>query len=200
MFTGLIQDVGRVVQLHPGPTTRLVVETSIDPTDVTLGESIAVDGCCLTVVAKAGKTLAFDASEETLRRTTLGSYQVGSAVNLERAMALGDRLGGHLVLGHVDGTAKLLRTWQEGGSLGVEISMPADLAPYFIEKGSVAVDGVSLTVNALGVDRFGLMLIPETQQRTTLAKKPVGATVNLEADLIGKYVARMMTVRPGKAQ
>lgn len=200
MFTGLIQDVGRVAQVRPGPTTRLIVETAIPLGDVQLGESIAVDGCCLTVVEKGARTVAFDASEETLRRTILGSYAPGAQVNLERAMAVGDRLGGHLVLGHVDATARIVRTWQEGGSLGVEISLPAELAPFFIEKGSVAVDGVSLTVNSLAPDRFGLMLIPETQGRTTLAKKSVGAAVNLEADLIGKYVARMMSVRaPGAA-
>lgn len=195
MFTGLIQDVGRVALLRPGPTTRLVVETAIDLKDVVLGESIAVDGCCLTVVEIGKGSVAFDASDETLRRTSLGGYQVGSAVNLERALALGDRLGGHLVLGHVDATTTILRCWQEGGSLWLDVALPREFAPYFIEKGSVALDGTSLTVNTLAADRFGVTLIPETQERTTLAKKPVGARLNLEADLIGKYVARLMTFR-----
>jgi riboflavin synthase len=197
MFTGLIQDVGQVVARRPGPTTRLEVQTALDLADVKLGESIAIDGCCLTVVAKGSRTLAFDASEETLRRTVLGDYAPGSAVNLERAMALGERLGGHLVLGHVDATARILRSWAEGGSLWLEVELPDELAPYFIEKGSVTVDGISLTVNTLGADRFGVTLIPETQARTTLARKAAGARVNLEADLIGKYVARMVAVRPG---
>ena len=195
MFTGLIQDVGRVALLRPGPTTRLVVETAIDLKDVVLGESIAVDGCCLTAVEIGKGSIAFDASDETLRCTSLGGYQVGSAVNLERAMALGDRLGGHLVLGHVDATTTVLRSWQEGGSLWLDVALPKAFAPYFIEKGSVTLDGTSLTVNTLAADRFGVTLIPETQERTTLAKKPVGARLNLEADLIGKYVARLMSFR-----
>src|SRR3954471_8149755 len=150
MFTGLIQDLGRVAAIRPGPVTRLEVETALPLDEVKLGESIAIDGCCLTVVEKRGRTLSFEATEETLRRTTLGGYAPGTRVNLERAMSLGERLGGHLVLGHVDGTARLLRTWDEGAALGVEVELPAELARFFIEKGSVTVDGVSLTVNALG--------------------------------------------------
>jgi riboflavin synthase len=201
MFTGLIQDVGRVALLRPGPTTRLEIETALPVAQIALGESVAIDGCCLTVVEAraAARVLAFDATEETLRRTTLGGYRTGSAVNLERALALGDRLGGHLVQGHVDATVDIVRSWPEGGSLWLEIGLPKELAPFFIEKGSVTVDGISLTVNTLGADRFGVTLIPETQARTTLAKKPVGARVNLEADLIGKYVARQLSLglRPG---
>ena len=200
MFTGLIQDVGRVASIRLGGITRLEIETTLDLADVVLGESIAVDGCCLTVVHKGARTVVFEATEETLRRTTLGGYAPGTRVNLERAMALGDRLGGHLVLGHVDATAAVRRTWNEGRALGVEIELPRELAAFFIAKGSVTVDGVSLTVNALGAEGFKLMLIPETQARTTLAQKPVGARVNLEADLIGKYVARMagLGLLPGR--
>jgi len=190
MFTGLIQDIGRIAALKKGPVMRLDVESALPSNDIQLCESIAIDGCCLTVVEKRGQTLAFDATEETLRRTTLGDFAIGTRVNLERALALGDRLGGHLVLGHVDATSSIVRTWKEGGALGIEISLPKELAPFFIEKGSVTVDGISLTVNALGVDRFALMLIPETLERTTLGGKGVGARVNLEADLIGKYVVR----------
>jgi len=200
MFTGLIEDIGRVSGVRTGRITRLEVETALELAEVTLGESIAVDGCCLTVVKKTERSLVFEATEETLRRTTLGDYAPGTRVNLERAMALGDRLGGHLVLGHVDATSKVVRTWSEGAALGLEIALPQALAAYFIEKGSVTVDGVSLTVNRLSGAGFELMLIPETRTRTTLGEKPVGARVNLEADLIGKYVERMMSVRgPGTA-
>lgn len=195
MFTGLIEDVGQVVAVRPGSTTRLEVETHLPGSEVALGESIAVDGCCLTVVARRGSTLAFDASAETLRRTTLGSYASGARVNLERAMAVGDRLGGHLVQGHVDATAELSRLWDEGGSRWVEVELPQELLPYVIEKGSVAIDGISLTINRVAGSHFAVTLIPETQQRTTLGGKRVGARVNLETDLIGKYVARQLGLR-----
>jgi riboflavin synthase len=199
MFTGLIEDIGKVSAIRSGPTTRLEIETAFDLADVALGESIAIDGCCLTVVEKKARAIAFEATAETLRRTTLESYAPGTRVNLERAMALGERLGGHLVLGHVDATSSILRTWQEGAALGIEIALPAQLAAYFIEKGSVAVDGVSLTVNRLSEKSFELMLIPETRMRTTLGAKAAGSRVNLEADLIGKYVERMMSVRNASA-
>src|SRR6185312_9086872 len=198
MFTGLIQDIGRIAALKKGPVLRLDVESALPSEDIQLGESIAIDGCCLTVVEKRGQTLAFDATEETLRRTTLSDFAIGTRVNLERALALGDRLGGHLVLGHVDATSSIVRTWKEGAALGVEIGLPKELGPFFIAKGSVTVDGISLTVNGLGPDRFALMLIPETQERTTLGAKGVGARVNLEADLIGKFVVRNLGAwKPG---
>ena len=197
MFTGLIEDIGTVRSIQGGATTRLVIESALAAQEITLGESIAIDGCCLTVVEHRDQTLAFDASAETLRRTTLGSYAPGDRVNLERAMALGERLGGHLVLGHVDATAAVTRTWSEGGTLWIEVGLPAELAAFFIEKGSVGLDGVSLTVNTLSEQSFAVTLIPETLARTTLSHKRVGSRVNLEADLIGKYVARMMAVRPG---
>jgi len=151
-----------------------------------------VDGACLTVVERAGEEFWVQASAETLRRTTLGALRPGDRVNLERAMRLSDRLGGHLVLGHVDAVAEILSRRPEGGSVLVEYSLPASLSPFFIEKGSVAVDGVSLTVNAVGSGSFSVALIPETQARTALPHKPPGAKVNLEADLIGKYVARLL--------
>jgi riboflavin synthase len=131
------------------------------------------------------------AAPETLRRTTLGTLRPGSSVNLERAMKLSDRLGGHLVAGHVDAVARVLETGTEGGSWTAAFELPAPLAPFFIEKGSVTVDGISLTVNAVEAQLFRVQLIPETQARTTLARKRAGDTVNLEADLVGKYVARM---------
>src|SRR5690606_1553786 len=155
------------------------------------------DGGGLTVVKTGGDRFLAQAAPETLRRTTLGSLKVGDPVHLERALELGARLGGHLVLGHVDGVGKVLSARQDGGAWAMEVSLPADLAPFFIEKGSVTIDGVSLTVNAVGADRFGVMLIPETQTRTCLARRAVGESVNLEADVIGKYVALLYGLRQG---
>lgn len=191
MFTGLVQDVGTVERVAPGPTTDLWIRTALGAGDFALGESIAIDGACLTVVERAGDTFRVQAGPETLRRTTLGALRPGSRVHLERALRLSDRLGGHLVLGHVDGVAAVRSRQAEGGAVVLEIGLPPELAPYFIEKGSVTVDGVSLTVNALGSDHFSVALIPETQARTTLGDRSAGTRVNLEADVIGKYVARL---------
>jgi len=195
MFTGLVQDVGAVSRIAQGPMTDLWIRTALGASEFAQGESIAVDGACLTVVERAGDSFLVQASPETLRRTTLGSLRTGDRVNLERAMRLSDRLGGHLVLGHVDAVAEILSRRPEGGSVLMELSLPDALAPFFIEKGSAAVDGVSLTVNALGSGCFFVALIPETQARTALGAKPPGAKVNLEADLIGKYVARLLGAR-----
>jgi riboflavin synthase len=171
--------------------TTLWIRTALGASEFALGESIAVSGACLTVVEREGDHFRVDAAPETLRRTTLGELRTGSQVNLERALRLSDRLGGHLVLGHVDGVLPLLSRGHEGGSLVLEIALTPELAPLFIEKGSVALDGVSLTVNSVGDDRFGVQLIPETQARTTLSQRAVGERYNVEADLIGKYVARL---------
>ncbi|MDC0708985.1 riboflavin synthase [Stigmatella sp. ncwal1] len=197
MFTGLIQDVGVVERVVTGGMTDLWLRTSLGAGSFALGESIAVDGACLTVVERGGDSFKVQAAPETLRRTTMGELRPGTRVNLERAMALGDRLGGHLVAGHVDAVSEVLETRPEGGSWVMAFRLSQDLAPYFIEKGSVAVDGISLTVNAVLSDRFTVQLIPETQERTTLRAKPVGARVNLEADMIGKYVARLFSLRQG---
>jgi riboflavin synthase len=199
MFTGLIQDVGVVERVIPGGMTDLWIHTALGARDFALGESIAVDGACLTVVERAGDTFRVQAAPETLRRTTLGSRQPGSRVNLERALALGDRLGGHLVSGHVDAVSEVLETRPEGGSWVMVFRLPAEMAPFFIEKGSVTIDGISLTVNSVGPDRFSVQLIPETQERTTLRSRSVGERVNLEGDMIGKYVARLMSLRQGPA-
>lgn len=199
MFTGLVQDVGTIERISRGAMTELWVRTSLNARSFAPGESIAVDGACLTVVKTRPGAFLVQASAETLRRTVLGGYVQGSQVNLERALALGDRLGGHLVLGHVDAVGTVVAEATEGGARVLEISLPEALAPWFIEKGSVCVDGVSLTVNALGPGAFSVALIPETQARTTLGGKEVGARVNLEADLIGKYVARLFELRaPGR--
>lgn len=192
MFTGLVQDLGTVASLVRGPMTRVAVATALPAHEFALGESVALDGACLTVVARSQGRFEVEASPETLSRTTLGWWSPGTRVNLERALTLADRLGGHLVLGHVDAVGKVLSRRTEGGSLVLELSIDRALAPLVVEKGSVAVDGVSLTVNAAGEDRFAVQLIPETQRRTTLSEKGVGAAVNVETDVLGKYVARLL--------
>ena len=177
--------------------TDVWIRTALGAAEFALGESIAIDGACLTVVEREGDRFRVQAAPETLRRTTLGERTSGSRVNLERALQLGDRLGGHLVLGHVDAVAQMLEARPEGGSRVMRFALPKELAPFFIEKGSVTIDGVSLTVNALDAQSFSVQLIPETQARTTLGAKAVGERVNLEADVIGKYVARLIGNRAG---
>ena len=195
MFTGLVSDLGTIERITPGPVTDLWLGSTF--TDFALGESIACDGVCLTVVEFKGTSFRVQAAPETLRRSTLGEWTPGLRVNLERALRMGDRLGGHWVQGHVDGVASVVETRPEGGSWVMGFTLPAELAPFFVEKGSVCIDGVSLTLTTVGADRFGVMLIPETQQHTSLGKKQVGQRVNLEADIIGKYVARMVGPRGG---
>lgn len=196
MFTGLVSDLGTIEQISSGPMTDLWVRSAF-PGDFQLGESIACDGICLTVVEFKGSSFKVQAAPETLRRTTLGSWQVGTRVNLERALRAGDRLGGHWVQGHVDGVGEVREARADGGSWAMRFSLPEALAPFFVEKGSVCIDGVSLTVTTLDAQSFGVMLIPETQQRTSLGRKQPGQKVNLEADIVGKYVARMMGPRGG---
>jgi riboflavin synthase len=199
MFTGLIEDLGTVEQISFGEMAELWIRASLADQDLELGESIAIDGACLTVAEVKEGAFRVQASPETLRRTTLGSLARGATVNLERALRLGERLGGHLVLGHVDAVSEILSIGCEGDSQVMDLSLPPSLAPMFIEKGSAAVDGISLTVNELGADRFSVTIIPETQKRTTLSAKRVGSRVNLEADLIGKYIARLYSLERGGA-
>lgn len=196
MFTGLIQDVGAVERVTPGPMTEVWIASHF-PADLQLGESIACDGCCLTVVEQRGSAFRVQASPETLRHTTLGSWRAGTAVNLERALKVGDRMGGHWVQGHVDAVGEILESRPEGGSWLMAVSLTPKLAPVFIDKGSVALDGISLTVNRVEADRFWVALIPETFTRTSLKAKGVGGRVNLEGDLFGKYVARLHGLRSG---
>ncbi|MFN7950824.1 MAG: riboflavin synthase [bacterium] len=193
MFTGLIQSLGTIRRREPrAGGLRFRIETESPFENVVLGESIAVDGACLTVVTFAGRHFEIDASPETLARTTLGSRREGDPVHLERAMRVGDRLGGHIVLGHVDGVGKLVdrRTSGEYTFLGYEA--PAEVLPYLVPKGSIAIDGVSLTVNAITDPRFEVAIIPHTATHTHLARKAVGDTVNLEADILAKHVARLL--------
>lgn len=191
MFTGLVEEVGRVARVdRVGQDARVVVECGFSP--IVPGESIAVDGACLTVSELLGKGFAAAASAETLARTTLSSLAPGSAVHLERALALGGRLGGHVVTGHVDAVARLVERRDRGKALEVAYELPPSIARFVAEKGSIAVDGVSLTVNAVSKDSFRVMLVPFTQKETHLPRKRPGDLVNLEADVLAKYVARLL--------
>ncbi len=196
MFTGLVQDVGVVREARGATPRRLSIETALPAADFALGESIAVDGACLTVVARAGRQFSVEAAGETLARTTLGSSRPGDRVNLERAMALSDRLGGHLVLGHVDGVGRVVATAEAGGRK-LDVEAPPEAAPFLIPKGSVTLGGVSLTINAVAGARFSVLLIPETLARTNLGALGPGAAVNVEADILGKYVARLLRAPNG---
>jgi riboflavin synthase len=191
MFTGLVAAVGRV-ERHAirGDGSRLRVAAPLG--ELALGESIAVSGACLTVAACTAASFEADLSSETLARTTLGRLGEAATVNLERAARLGDRLGGHLVTGHVDGLARVLRVEAAGDSRHVELEVPPDLARFIAEKGSVALDGVSLTVNRVGGARFEIMLIPHTLAATTLGLLERGQDLNLEVDLVARYVERLV--------
>lgn len=193
MFTGIVEDVGRLVRREElAAGRRLWLATSLPVGDFELGESIAIAGACMTVVAADGADFAVDVSSESLRRTTLGDLSEGDAVNLERAMQLGDRLGGHIVSGHIDGTGTIASIRPEGESSIFTFRVAADLAAMLIEKGSVAVDGISLTCFAIGEDSFDVAVIPHTLSVTTLGRRAPGARVNIEVDLMGKYVARLV--------
>jgi riboflavin synthase len=195
VFTGLIEDLGTIAAVARVPRgVRLSVETRLD--GLAHGASIAVDGVCLTAVDLAPGRFTADVSAETLDKTTLGERKAGDRVNLERPMALGDRLGGHLVLGHVDGVGEMLGKQAIGEGVRVELRLPAGAAPLAVYKGSIALDGISLTVNELlDPDRIALFLIPETLRATTWGIKQPGARVNVEADILGKHVARLLQFR-----
>jgi riboflavin synthase len=197
MFTGLIQAVGRIHSLDlRGGDLRLTIEVgSLPMDDIVLGESIAVSGCCLTVVAFDARSFAADVSTESLSRTTLGSRAIGDQVNLERALQVGDRLGGHLVSGHVDGVGRVASVTPDARAQRWRFETPRALLRYVAEKGSIAVDGVSLTVNAVDDDGFEVALIPHTVAHTAFGETPVGASVNLEVDQVARYVERLLGTR-----
>src|SRR5512146_1688100 len=199
MFTGLVSDIGAVERLVPRQGgARLTLRPRALPADaLVLGESVACSGVCLTVVERGGGLVSFDAIPETLSRSTLGGWRPGTRVNLERALALHDRLGGHLVQGHVDAVGEVLRRVPEGQGARLTVSLPASIAPLVAEKGSIAVDGVSLTVATAGRDRFEIALIPETLARTTLGQARPGTRVNLEADVVARHVARLHELGAG---
>ena len=200
MFTGIVQEVGHLTQVHStGAGQRLRISAKTITKELQLGESISVSGVCLTACQVGNNFFEAQASAETLRHTKLGLLQPGQSLNLERALALRDRLGGHFVCGHVDALGHVRSIVQEGFSKLIEFSAPQDLAPFFVEKGSVAIDGVSLTISSLNsslaeenIFSFTVALIPHTLCQTTLEELACGNPVNIEADLIGKYVARLM--------
>lgn len=191
MFTGIVEALGRVEAMESGARGGRRLALSV-PDDarwrLAPGESVAVSGVCLTVVATGPGRLAFDLAEETRRVTSLGGLSRGDSVNLERPLRLDDRLGGHLVLGHVDGLGEVVAVQPEGDGVHLEVSVPARLRPLLIPKGSIAIDGVSLTVATLEAEAFGVALIPHTLAVTTLGQRRPGDAVNLEMDVIGKYV------------
>jgi|SRR5438128_1677208 len=201
MFTGLVENVGSVAALAPaqGGGARITVAADLPDADLFHGASVAVDGACLTVVAREKGSFSADVSIETLRRTTLGDRKPGERVNLELPLALGERLGGHLVLGHVDGVGRIRSREQSGEGVRFVVELPGDLLPLVVEKGSIALDGISLTVNELvGSEAISLLLIPESLRATTWGAKRAGDRVNVEADILGKHVARLLMQRSPK--
>jgi riboflavin synthase len=194
MFTGIVQDIGRVESLTPrGGDVRLVIRVGrLDLSKIAVGDSICVQGCCVTAVTLGSEVFAADLSRETLDCTTLGGLAVGAAVNLEPALRAGDALGGHLVSGHVDGVALVVSQTTDGRSTRVVIEAPATLARFIAPKGSVTLNGVSLTVNEVNGARFGVNLIPHTLEVTTLGRLVPGAALNLEIDQVARYVERLL--------
>lgn len=193
MFTGLIQGVGRIAdRAASSGAGRLTVETEKAFPCLTYGESIAVNGACLTLERHDGRILVFHVMEESFHRTNLGKLPLGAAVNLERAMAAGDRFGGHLVTGHVDAAARVLSRGPAGADTEFVLEMPGEVAPFLVPKGCICVDGISLTVASLKEDRFSVRIIPVTWNETALRFRKTGDFVNLEADLIGKYVCHQL--------
>jgi len=195
MFTGLIEDVGKVQKLERrGSSARLAIATALPAAEFFIGDSVAVNGACLTVTGiAAGTLLSFDVSPETMDRSGLGRLTSGDRVNLERAMRLSDRLGGHIVTGHIDCVATIAGQREESGNILFSFRIPSENLRYIIEKGSVAIDGISLTVNSVTLDGFSVNIIPHTAQMTTLRFKKPGNSVNIETDIIGKYVERLLT-------
>jgi riboflavin synthase len=199
MFTGIIEKMGVVrVMTRKGEDARLDVETGLDMKDVRVGDSISVNGACLTVTALSGRGFAADVSAETLSRTNLGSLKAGDRINLEKALRLNDFLGGHLVLGHVDALGKIFEKKTKAGSILFGVEVDHDLARYIVDKGSVTVDGISLTVNECKGTRFYVNVIPHTARETTLGFKKAGDAVNIETDILGKYVEKLLQYDAGR--
>lgn len=199
MFTGLVEEVGRVVAVEEGEMLRLDISCGRVAEDAREGDSVSVNGACLTVGEVGAETLTFYAMPETLRRTSLGDLQVGGVVNLERAMGAHDRFGGHIVQGHVDGVGEVLGIRPEGDAEVWEFGVPPEVLRYTVEKGSICVDGISLTVVTVGERSLTVSILPQTRNNTNLGEKRVGDRVNLEADVIGKYVERLLEPRFGAA-
>lgn len=194
MFTGIIEATGTVTRLQQiASEWRLTIDSGkLDLADVKLGDSIAVNGCCLTVVEKLSNGFSADVSNATLECTTLGKFKSGTRVNLEKAMRASDRFGGHIVSGHVDGVGSLLESSADAQSVRLRFGVPAQLARYIAAKGSICVDGTSLTVNEIGTNSFAVNVIPHTQQETVIGDYQIGCRVNIEVDLIARYLERML--------
>lgn len=199
MFTGIVEEVGQVISLTKQAFSGSVtISASVVLEDIHLGDSIAVNGVCLTVSSFASNCFAADVMGETMRRTNLGFLKAGSFVNLERAMSASGRFGGHIVSGHIDGTGKILEQKQEENAVWLTIGAKENICRYIVEKGSIAMDGVSLTVAAINKESFQVSIIPHTRQETTLLKKKNGELVNLECDVMGKYVEKLLLPYGGK--
>jgi len=193
MFTGIVEDKGKVLKVdRRGEMKRLTLDVPFDLTEMQLGDSININGVCLTVVEKRGRAISVDLSSESLQKTTLARAKEGDQVNLERGLRLSDRLGGHIVTGHIDGIGMITERKIEGNSLQLRIRIPQSVIPYVVQKGSIAIDGISLTVNGFQEDWIRLTLIPYTLEKTTLMEKKVGEEVNIEADILGKYVEKVL--------
>ena len=192
MFTGIVTDLGKVRKIEKTGDTRIEIETSYDTDDIDIGASIACSGPCLTVIEKGPGWFAIEASAETLDKTALGDWTVGTTVNLERAMRIGDELGGHIVSGHVDAVARIVDMQPEGDSVRFTFESPGEFSKYIAPKGSVCLDGVSLTVNEVQGNNFGVNIISHTQGETTFGSRKVGDRINMEIDTIARYVARIL--------
>lgn len=195
MFTGIIKDIGIVRSIQKNGDWRIEIETALDLTRTQIGASISCSGCCLTVVQKGPKTFTVDVSAESLSKTNLGAWSQGTKVNLEPALRMGDELGGHIVSGHVDAVACIKKLEKDGDSYRLKIETPRALAAFIAPKGSVTLDGISLTVNEVEGNIFGVNIIPHTWQRTTLGLKVAGDQLNIEIDMLARYVARIMNHR-----
>jgi riboflavin synthase len=201
MFTGIIENKGRVLRVeYRGQEERLTLEIPMDLTDLKLGDSININGVCLTVVEKKEQAIGVDLSLETLEKTILGKLKEGDKVNLERALRLTDRLGGHIVTGHIDGIGVILEKRREKDFLGLRVRIPPSISRYVVQKGSIAIDGISLTVNQCQGEEIQITLIPYTIEKTTLIDKKVGDQVNVEADILGKYVEKMLDRGVGESE
>jgi riboflavin synthase len=195
MFTGIITDVGRVLEIADGDGRRMTIGTRLPLAEIPLGGSIGTSGICFTAVDKGADWFTVEASGATLEVTTAGAWGVGDTVNLERSLRIGDEMGGHIVFGHVDAVGEILALEAAGESHRLEVKVPATLAPLIAIKGSIAVDGISLTVNAAGADRFAVNVIPHSWRATNLAEREVGDLVNVEVDMLARYVARQLAFR-----
>ena len=195
MFTGIITDVGRVLEIADGGGRRMTIGTRLPLVEIPLGGSIATSGICFSAIDKGADWFTVEASGVTLEVTTAGAWMVGDTVNLERSLRIGDEMGGHIVFGHVDAVGEILALDPAGESHRLEVKVPASLAPLIAIKGAIAVDGISLTVNEAGAERFAVNVIPHSWRATNLAERKVGDRVNVEVDMLARYVARQLAFR-----